>query len=126
MLGMFASCASLKLSPRAESPLPIEVVQGDSGRLTSLSAREIDGRLYVFIRARENPMRMQTHVDIELIGLSGQVIAGRRGAVEAVHPAVGGGRRAFGVWVASFPSRDARRASKIRVTHHDKPHAPRS
>jgi hypothetical protein len=116
---LISACASLDAGrSHTVSSIPIEVVQSGSGHVLSFRAHESASRLYVSGTAKEQPLTIRTHVDVQLLSASGKVIAEKRDDIDPQHPAAGGGRRAQGAFVASFPLSEARQAARIRVTYH--------
>lgn len=107
---------------RADSPLPIEVRHSGSGRILGFRAHETSDRLYVAGSARKQKLSNSAHVDIQLIGSSGNVVAEDRSDIKPMRPAHGGGKRFTDSCVVSFPLSEARKAVKIRVTYHGASH----
>ena len=113
------ACASLK---PPGSPLPVEVRQSGSGQIMSFRAHESSDRLYVVGIARKHRLSNAAHVDIQLIGSSGAILAEDQNDINPAHPAHGGGKLFRDSYVVSFPLRTARQAVKIRVIYHRSPH----
>jgi hypothetical protein len=108
---------------QADSPLPIEVQHSGSGQVMSFRAHETSDRLYVAGTARKHRLSPTAHVDIQLIGSSGHVIAEDQNDINPLHSAPGGGKRFTDSYVVSFPLSDARKAVKIRVIYHGGAHS---
>lgn len=123
VITILSACTSLDEGrTRTASSIPIEVIQSGSGRVMSFHARESSSHLYVSGAAKEQPLTTRTHVDIQLISASGKVVAEKRDDIDPKYPAVGGGRRVQGPYVASFPLSEARQAVRIRITYHSQVH----
>jgi len=107
---------------QAGSPLPIEVHHSGSGQVMSFRAHETFGQLYVAGTARKHRLSNAAHVDIQLIGPSGEIIEEEQNDINPAHPAHGGGKRFTDSYVVSFPLSAARQAAKIRVIYHGSSH----
>lgn len=117
------ACASSSWIKQADSGLPIEAVHSGSGTIMSFRARETSDRLFVAGRAKPHQLMQPMHVDIQLIGAGGRVIAEKTDDLDSPqHPRSGSGRRGHQSYVASFPLSDARQAVKIRVVYHGGDH----
>ena len=117
------ACASSSWIKQADSGLPIEAVHSGSGTIMSFRAHETSDRLYVAGRAKPHQLMQPVHVDIQLIGAGGRVIAEKTDDLDShQHPRSGSGRRGHQCYVASFPLSDARQAVKIRVVYHGGDH----
>ena len=125
VIGMMSlsACTSLdtwfKLT---DSPFPIEVQHSGGGQVLSFRAHETSDRLYVAGSARKHKLSNSAHVDIQLIGPSGNVIAEDQNDINPMHPRPGGGKRFTDSYVVSFPLSEARKAVKIRVIYHSSTH----
>lgn len=118
-----SACASLgSFFKQADSALPIEVVNAGSGQIRSFRAHETSDRLYVAGTAKPFFLKETTHVDVQLIGPAGNVIAEERDDIDRVHPRTARARHGYHSYVASFPLGEARRALKIRVIYHGDAH----
>lgn len=117
-----ASCASSSWVKQADSPLPIEVIHFGTGRIMSFRAHETSDRLYVSGLSKQRFAGSQTHIDIQLLDASGNVLSEKEDDVGSAHPAPGGGRRSQSTYVASFPLSLARQAASIRIVYHDSSH----
>jgi len=118
------ACSSLDTwFKQANSPLPIEVQHSGSGQIMSSRAHETSGRMYVAGSARKHPLSNTAHVDVQLIGSSGNVIAEDQNDINPMHPRPGGGKRFTDSYVVSFPLSEAREAVKIRVIYHGGAHS---
>ena len=85
----------------------------------SFRVHETSDRLYVTGRAEPHQLMHPMHVDIQLVGASGRVIAEKTDDIDSPHhPRSGSGSRGHRSYVASFPLSDARQAVKIRVVYH--------
>lgn len=119
-----SACASLEsFSAQKDSPLPIEAVHSNTGAVLSTRAYETSDKLYVAGSARKRPLKAGGHVDIQLIGSNGNVIAEKKDSINAMHPRPGGGKRSSDSYVANFPLSEASEAVKIRVTFHSGSHS---
>ena len=124
VIGMMSlsACSSLDSWVKADSPLPIEVQHSGGGQILSFLAHETSDRLYVAGSARKHKLSNTAHVDIQLTGPSGEVIAEDQDDINPMHPAPGGGKRYTDSYVVSFPLSQARQAVKIRVIYHSNAH----
>jgi hypothetical protein len=124
MLATLTACSSTgSLFRTADSSLPIEVQHLGGGQIMSFRAHETSDRLYVAGSARKHKLSNSAHVDIQLIGPSGNVIAEDQDDINPTHSAPGGGKRFTDSYVVSFPLSQARQAVKIRVTYHSSSHS---
>lgn len=115
----FSACASRQAySNQAGSSLPLETSSSSSGKVASIQAYERADRLYVAGMATQHPLSGRAHVDIQLIGTNGAVIAEKRDEIYSPHSASGGGKRYRDSYIASFPLAMAHRAQKVRVIYH--------
>jgi hypothetical protein len=103
--------------------LSIEKIDSDSGTILSFRVHETSDRLYVAGRAKTHQLRRPMHVDIELIGRDGRVVAQRTDPLDSsYHPRVSSGRHGYQSYIASFPLSEARQAARIRVVYHENNH----
>jgi hypothetical protein len=122
-LASLPACASSSWIKQADSGLPIETVHSGSDTIMSFRAHKIFDRLYVAGHAKPHQLMQPMHVDIQLIGAGGRVIAEKTdGFNTPQHPRSGSGRHGHQSYVASFPLSDARQAVKIRVVYHSDEH----
>lgn len=120
---VLSACASSALVRRENSPLPIESVPSGSGSITSSRAHETPDRLYVAGQANPHQTMRPAHVDIQLIGADGRVLAEKTDDLNSPrHPRGTQARSGRRSYVASFPANEARQAVKIRVTYHSEIH----
>ncbi|HEY5741350.1 MAG TPA: hypothetical protein VIS99_02310, partial [Terrimicrobiaceae bacterium] len=108
-----------------DSPLSIESIHAPSGHIASARAFESGDKLYVAGSMRRTigyAIHYAAHVDVQLIGQEGQVLAERQDDIDAVSPRQERGRSGHYSYVASFPLTKARHAAKIRVTYHAATH----
>jgi len=118
-----SACVSLgSFFKQADSSLPIEIVDAGSGQITSFRAHETADRLYVAGSAKPFYLKSTTHVDVQLIGPAGNVIAEKQDDIDRVHPRTGWSRSRHHSYVASFPLSEAHQAAKIRVIYHGAAH----
>jgi hypothetical protein len=120
-LSVSAAVAGCFWTRQSEAALPIETVVSRSGQVMSFRAHETSNRLYVNGQAKSPPLTRPMHIDVQLIGADGQVIAEKSDDLDAPrHPRVSSGRHGRQPYVASFPLSEARRAVKIRVLYHER------
>ena len=106
---------------QSEAALPIETVGLHSGQIISFRAHETSDRLYIQGQAKPHQLTRPMHVDVQLIGANGQVIAEATDDLDAPrHPRLSSGRHGRQSYVASFPLSEARQAVKIRMLYHEK------
>lgn len=123
-LAALPACASSSWTRQANSGLPIEAVHSPSGVIMSFQAHETSDRLYVAGRAKPHQLLQPMHVDIQLIGADGRLLAEKTDSLDGPrHPRTGSGRHGHRSYVASFPLSEARQAVKIRVVYHAGPHS---
>jgi hypothetical protein len=89
----------------------------------SFRAHETADRLYIAGTAKRYPSIPWAHIDIQLIGPAGNVIAEKQDDINPLHPPPGGGKRYNDSYVASFPLSEARQAAKIRVIYRSRAHS---
>ena len=125
---VFSACAGLgSFFKQADSALPIEVVHARSGQIMSFRAHETSDRLYVAGIAKTFCPKSTTHVDVQLIGPAGNVIAKKQDDIDRrTHPRTARSRGGHHSYVASFPLSEARHAAKIRVICHGDAHSKTS
>ncbi len=120
-LSVSAAVAGCFWTRQSEAALPVETVGSRSGQIMSFRAHETSDRLYVKGQAKSHQLMRPMHVDIQLIGTNGQVIAETTDDLDAPrHPRVSSGRHGRQPYVASFPLSEARQAVKIRVLYHER------
>jgi hypothetical protein len=118
-----SACASLgSFFKQADSSLPIEIVHAGSGRITSFRAYETSDRLYVAGSARPFFLKRTSHVDVQLIGAAGNVIAEKQDDIDREHPRTWRSRGGHHSYAASFPLSEAHQAARIRVIYHGDAH----
>ena len=118
-LASLPACASSSWIKQGDSGLPIEAVHSGSGTIMSFRVHETSDRLYVTGLAKPHQLMRPMHVDIQLVGASGRVIAEKTDGIDSPHhPRSASGSRGHRSYVASFPLSDARQAVKIRVVYH--------
>ena len=88
----------------------------------SFRAHETSARLYVAGIAKPFYLKTTTHVDVQLIGPGGNVIAEKQDDIDPVHPRTARSRGGHQSYVASFPLSEARHAARIRVIYHGEAH----
>ncbi len=115
-LAVLTACASSSVRT-VDSSLPIEIHHAEGGQITGCRVFETSGRMYLAGGARKARPSEKAHVEVQLIGPSGEVLAEGRDAIGSVHPAHGGGKRFTDSFVVSFPPGAARQAVKIRVIY---------
>jgi hypothetical protein len=126
-LAAITACSSIGISSRTQdSPLPITVTHANSGSVASARAFETSDRLYVSGQVqhfRGYHLSASAHVDIQLIGKDGRVLAEKQDDIDlTAHPQTVAGSSRRASYVASFPMEQARQASTIRVTYHMESH----
>ena len=118
-LASLPACAYSSWIKQRDSGLPIEAVHSGSGIIMSFRVHETSDRLYVTGRAKPHQLTRPMHVDIQLVGASGRVIAEKTDDLHSFkHPRTASGSHGHRSYVASFPLTDARQAVKIRVVYH--------
>jgi hypothetical protein len=123
-LASLPACASNPWTKQVDSGLPIEAIHSGTGTIMSLRAHETFGRLYVAGRAKPHQLMQPMHVDIQLIGADGSVIAERTDELDAPqHPRIGSRSHGHQSYLASFLLSEARKAVKIRVVYHGEDHS---
>ena len=121
-LAALSACTSAgHLFRTSGSALPIETIGCIGGQVVSARAFESSDELYAsgnirITRGRQIPY--SAHVDVQLIGAEGQVIASKRDDIEPADPRSASGRSGRYSYVASFPLSVARQAKKIVVRYH--------
>lgn len=116
LVALETGCAS---SQKTSQPLPLEVVGSNTGALQAPRVFERDGRLFVsgrIARTTGTHLHQAAHVDVQLLGPGGRVLAEQEYDIEAPHPRSFGtkGRLAFQV---SFPGNVAGDARKVRISY---------
>ncbi len=120
-----SACASIDFFTTNPSPLPLEAVDAAPGSSFSTRAFETENSLFVtghMHKQRGSHIPTPAHVDVQLIGKDGGVLAEELIDIDPVHPRSSRamtGRQSF---VARFPIDQARKASKVRVKYHLKSH----
>ena len=122
MTTVFACASPGSFFKQADSPLPIEVVHAGSGQIMSFRAHETSDRLYVAGIAKPFYLKSTTHVDVQLIGPAGNVIAEKQDDIDRMHPRTSRSRGGHHSYAASFPLSEAHQAARIRVIYHGDAH----
>jgi hypothetical protein len=123
-IASLSACASSSWTKQADSTLPIEAIHSGSGAIMSFRAHETSDRLYVAGSAKPHQLIRPTHVDIQLVGSDGRVLAEKTDDLDSpTHPRTARGRSGSQSYVASFPLSEARQAAKIRVIYHGDAHS---
>jgi hypothetical protein len=123
MLVSLPACASSSWLKQAHTSLPIETVHSGTGAVMSFRAHETSDRLYVADLAKPHQLMKPMHVDVQLIGAGGRIIAEKSDDLDSPwHPRSSSGRHRHHSYVASFPLGQARQAEKIRVVYHEGDH----
>jgi hypothetical protein len=117
----FAATACTSTSPTV--PLPTLRSPAGDGRIASSKAVKTGHSLRVGGRVRPVTAQPQAHVDIQVIGADGAVIAEATDRLRPMQPGAGGGRRALDSYVASFHASVARDAVAVRIVYRNGPHA---
>ena len=126
-LAAITACSLIGISARTQdSPLPIAVAHARSGTIANAGAFETSDRLFVSGHVQHFPgyhLPVTAHVDIQLIGTDGQVLADKQDDIDfTAHPRTTAGHSRRASYVASFPIEQARQAVGIRVTCHLESH----
>ncbi len=126
LAGMTAlsACASNALVKHRDSHLPIETLPSGAGSILSVRTHESADRLYVAGHARPHQLLRPAHVDIQLIGAHGRILAEIKDELNSPkHPRGTHARSGRHSYVASFPLSEACQAVKIRVNYHSGKHS---
>jgi hypothetical protein len=122
-LALLSACASSSRVSQADFGLPIEEVDSASGSIVSWRALKTADRLYIAGRGKPHQLRRPMHVNVQLIGADGHVVAEETDdLVLPKHPRTSPVRHAQHSYVASFPLSEVRKAVKIRVVYHESDH----
>lgn len=113
----FTACAAAK-----SNSLPIKMVAGNVGSVSSVRTYEQGGKLYVVGSAQPTLTSGGNHVDIQLIGAGGDVIAEDTEAIKLGHPRRSRSRHGSRSFVTSFSLATASQASSVRVAFHSSAH----
>jgi len=121
-LVMVAACAQVNsYFKTTRSSLPVETIDSSGGKVAGARAFESSDRLYVSGHIQKSFGRhipYAAHVDVQLVGMTGQVVAEKQDDIDMLHPATGGLRSGPISYVASFPISEARQSTKIVVRYH--------
>ena len=107
---------------QANSSLPLEVIHGGSGQIMSFRAHETLRPTLYHRNRHAFSLKSTTHVDVQLIGPGGDVIAEKQDDIGPVHTRAGWSRSGRHSYVASFLLSDAHQAARIRVIYHGGAH----
>ena len=122
VLAMVTACASVSsIFKTTRSPLPIETIDSTGGKVAGTHAFESCDRLYVAGHIQKSFGRhipYAAHVDVQLIGNTGRVIAEKEDDIEPSQPKAGSSMSGQISYVASFSISEARQAAKIVVRYH--------
>jgi len=126
-----SACTSLdSVFRQRNSPLPIESIPADSRKVSRVRAYETSDRLFVAGSIKTEFAQYipaSAHVDVQLIGSSGRVIAEKQDDIDPVPQSrLRRGRSRQISYVATFPLEIARKATSIRVTYHPSQHPSNS
>lgn len=114
-----ASASPPSIFKMSASVLPIETIDSTGGKV-DVHAYETSGRLYVSGHLQKSFGRHiphAAHVDVQLVDKTGRVISEKNDDIAPSHPITGGGRTGQIPYVASFPLKEARQATKIIVRY---------
>ncbi|MCK9588622.1 MAG: hypothetical protein WC076_03075 [Terrimicrobiaceae bacterium] len=103
------------------SSLPIETIDSTGGKVSGTHAYESSDRLYVSGSIQKSFGRhipYAAHVDVQLIDTAGRIIAEKQDAIDPSHPRTASSRSGRISYVTSFPTGEARKATKIIVRYH--------
>ncbi len=119
------ACASFDFFTTNPSPLPIEAV--DAVPRSSFSTRAFETEHNLFVTGHmQKPggihIPAPAHVDVQLIGKDGRVLAEEQIGIDPVHPRSTRALTGRHPFVASFPIEQARKSAKIRVRYHLESH----
>lgn len=121
-LVMVTACASIGSFFRTtDSVLPVETIDSSGGEVSGTHAYESSDRLYVSGSIQKSFGRhipYAAHVDVQLIDTAGRIISEKQDDIDPPHPRTVGSRSGRISYVASFPSSEARKATKIVVRYH--------
>ena len=119
LAGAFAltACAAARTSP-----LAVQKVSSQIGSISGVRAHEQNGRLFVTGSARPSLASGGNHVDVQLIGADGRILAQETEPVKLGHPRGSRARHGGDSFVASFPLATARPAACVRVIFHSSAH----
>lgn len=120
-MAIITACASVSpFFKTTGSSLPIEIIDSTAGEVGGTRAFESSDRLYVSGHIQKSFGRhipYAAHVDVQLVGNAGQVIAEKQDDIDPSHPTTGG-RSGQISYVASFPISEARQATRVVVRYH--------
>jgi len=120
-----SACASFDFFTTNPSSLPIEAVDAAPGRSFSTRAFETEHTLFVTGHMQKpggSHIPAPAHVDVQLIGKDGRVLAEEQIGIDPVHPRTSRALSSRHSFVAGFPIDLARKAAKIRVRYHLQTH----
>jgi hypothetical protein len=104
---------------QAASPLPIQA----AGDISNPQAFETSKRLIVAGSVNPAFRTPAAHVDVQLVGRSGQILAEEIDRLTWSHPRTAGGRHGNYRFTGGFPLDVARQAARIIVTFKSSPHS---
>lgn len=125
VLMTLSACASVDLFANRPSSLALETIDATHGSIASTRAFESRERLYVTGHMKKSMGKhipVSAHVDVQLIGKDGRILAEEQDDIEPVHPRNVKAQSGRYSYVASFPLELAQQASKVRVSYHLDPH----
>lgn len=116
-----SACSSTSGVTNTTASLPVETS-------TSIASARVSTRgdvSYVTGSAKPgpaHPITHSSHVDVQLIGPDGNVLAEREDRIEASHPRTVQGRNGRYAYTVSFPASLAQQARKVIVVYHTAAH----
>lgn len=122
---LVTSLASFTLTACASSQsnaLPVQTTNGQVGSVSSVRVFEQGNKLFVAGSARPTLTSAGNHVDVQLIGADGRVVAEDTEAIKLGHPRGSRARHGSDTFVTSFPLDVARGASSVKVSFHSSSH----
>jgi len=121
LLTLTSACSTSSDLGKSSSALPVE----SSSSIASARVAQKGGTVYVTGAAKpiqNRPQTLAAHVDVELIGRQGQVIASARDSITASHPRTVQGHLGRYPYTVSFPITQVEQAGKVVVTYHSSAH----
>lgn len=108
---------------QSDSSLPLAIAQSNTGKINSAHAFETSDRLYIAGSVRPFILSPSTHVDVQLIGQNGQILAEKKDGIVPAHPRTARGRNGSYSYVSSFPLGLVHRATGVRVVYRNNSHS---
>ncbi len=121
ILVLNTACSSTTDGSQKSSSLPVET----SPSVASARVIKGDDKVYVTGRVKQTlgrPVTLASHVDVQLVGSNGQILAEIQDTISPMHPRIARLRNGQYPFTVSFPASEAAAARYVVVQYHSTAH----